>query len=140
MPISCGLPKKGPLACLVVLVLALSAAVGTTSAGAAPAAQRDLGGDYVALVNSLSQIASHDRSNCVKMAADLKSYIAAHHAEIASLKARSQKLTKAQKLAFGREYGAKLAAAVRTFTQNVLACVTSAEVQAALATVKGINP
>ena len=63
-----------------------------------------------------------------------------HHAEIASLQARALAMTKAQKLAFGLQYGSKLAAAVRTFTENVLACVTSAEVQAALKTVKGINP
>ncbi|HZQ82327.1 MAG TPA: hypothetical protein VFB25_10185 [Gaiellaceae bacterium] len=140
MPALCGLPKKRLLACQAVLVLALSGVAGTTGATAAPTVKSDLGGDYVSFINALSHIASQNRSNCAKMATALKSYINSHHAYLESLQARSRKMTTAQKVVFGREYGSKLAAAIRSFTENVLACVTNADVQAALATVKKLNP
>lgn len=139
MPVARGFTEKRHLACQVFLVLALAAAASTTSAAAAPTRHSDLGGDFVAFVNSLSHIAAQDRSNCTKMAADLKSYVNSHHAALASLEARARHLTKAQKVAFGREYAVRLATALRVLTQNVLACAANAQVRAALAALQGIK-
>jgi hypothetical protein len=112
-------------------VLALSCAtVARASTSASPSSYTS---EYVSLYNQITQIFSKDKGNCVKMATDLKAWGVSHKTQLAQLQAEAPKLSKIELAGAALRVVGQITSDAETIAQDVTACATNPQVQAALA-------
>ncbi len=92
------------------------------------------GADYVALLEKMADLATADKGNCDRMAADLEAFLKAHKAEIEADREAGQKQTPEEKKAFREKYGPRLMAAQMKLRQAIGPCAQDPRVRAALGT------
>ena len=122
---------------LGVALLALTPAFAQTK-GKSSAAPTSNDGERVAqLDEQLAGIVDADKSNCDKMAGDVKAFSDKNGAEMQRLRDEGMKRSPEQRAEFQKKYGARIQAATAKMNAAIPACIQNPKVKAALAGLSG---
>jgi hypothetical protein len=125
--------------CFLALLIALSCLVpafGQAKSKSAAKASDD-GARVVALDEQMASIVDADKSNCDKMANDIKAFADKNGAEMRRLSQEGQKRTKDEQAEFLKKYGSRIQAATAKMNAGVPGCIQNPKVKAALASLSG---
>ncbi len=117
----------------VLVALTASIVYGQTKTKAMPF---DDGSRVAQLDEQFAGTITADKSNCDKMATDIKAFYAKNGAELNRLRQQGQKRTKEQQAEFQKKYGARIQAATQKLNVGISGCINNPKVKDALKEMK----
>lgn len=119
------------------ILLSVSSMLAQTKGKSAPAPASNDGERVVQLDEQMANIVVSDKSNCDKMAADIKAFADKNGKEMQRLHDEGMKRTPEERTAFMKKYGARIQAARDSMNASIPSCIQNAKVKAALSALSG---